>query len=312
LSIDIDLEATRLLDWLASQPESDRLYYEAATFTQANDLPDSAGRLLVQHLADRGWVNPAIAINGHAEAFMTADGFQHINTIRAMRRVPRDRARALRQQMLGWLYHREDDGQTTSSWDGFLTDKNVHMHGEPFVERELEREARALVDKGLIVSTRSVDQWGPGLSWPALTDAGRDCVMETGGDVAEYFDRQRRGNPPNIPNINVSGNSGPVAIGSHHVTQTVNTGVDVEPILQFAAAARQILPVSQLPAEQQAEIDRQAQDLADEAKSQNPDKGRMRRFVEAIMDGLTKAATPATAAIATAYGNDVVRALGGH
>jgi hypothetical protein len=53
-------------------------------------------------------------------------------------------------------------------------------------------------------------------------------------------------------------------------------------------------------------------ELHDAANAAQPDRGKLRGLVDAVMAGLTKAATPVATAIAAGLGNDAVRAITGH
>jgi hypothetical protein len=84
------------------------------------------------------------------------------------------------------------------------------------------------------------------------------------------------------------------------------------PVPQFAAAVRQALPVLGLAEDEQSALEGYAVELHDAASGSQPDRRRLRGLFDAVMAGLTKAATPVATAIATSLGNDAARAITGH
>ncbi|HWG63398.1 MAG TPA: hypothetical protein VG253_17010 [Streptosporangiaceae bacterium] len=141
-----------------------------------------------------------------------------------------------------------------------------------------------------------------------LTDDGHDCVLEFGGNVSDYLGRRNTGPVSTY----IANNSGNVAVASAHFAQNVTTGLDASKLIELAAAVRQALPVLGLPPDQHSALEGHAEELHDAASSPQPDKGNLRRLVDAIMAGLNKAATPVATAIATSLGNEAVRAITGH
>jgi hypothetical protein len=142
-----------------------------------------------------------------------------------------------------------------------------------------------------------------------LTDNGRDCVLDYDGRAADYLDRLSRGT---MNTTYIGSNSGNVAVGSENVTQNVTTGLDTSKLLELAAAVTQALPVLGLTPDQHSELKGYAVELHDAAAAAQPDRGKLRGLVDAVMTGLTRAATPVATAIATGLGNDALRAITGH
>ena len=127
--------------------------------------------------------------------------------------------------------------------------------------------------------------------------------------MADYLRRQNGGT---MNNTYIGNNSGNIAVASQHFAQNVTSGLDTSKLIDLAAAVRQALPVFGLSEDQYSVLEGYVDELHDTASSPRPDKGNLRRLVDAIMDGLNKAATPVATAIATGLGDDAVRAITGH
>jgi hypothetical protein len=125
--------------------------------------------------------------------------------------------------MLQWLYRQEQatgmHGMAPPDWTGFLDSDDARFLGERFGQAEVEQAASYLNGRDLITAFR-VDQAVPGWVRPRLTDDGRDCVLDFGGNIADYLNRHSGGSV----NTYIGSNSGNVAVGSKHFTQNVTTG----------------------------------------------------------------------------------------
>lgn len=277
-------------------------------FISGEGLLEECGQPLAEHLQSQGLVRTAIGLDGRPDSMITPKGVAYLHRMRAQRQEPAVRARALRQCMLQWLYRQEQNtDMAPPDWSGFLTSDGAHVLGEPFTRKEAEQAASYLSNKNLITAF-SIDQAGLGWVGPTLTDDGRDCVLEFGGSVSGYLGRHDRGSVHTY----IGTNSGNVAVSSEHFTQNVTTGLDTSKLLELAAAISQALPVLGLTPDQHSEIEGYAVELHNAASAAQPDRGKLRGLADAIMTGLTKAATPVATAIATGLGNDAVRAITGH
>ncbi len=309
MDLDVDRHGTRLLEWLHGRPDHEHVYSDVTEFLVKEGLPEECGRPLIEHLRGQGLVRTAIGLDDRPDSMITPKGIAHLHEIRARRRDPALRARTLRRQMLQWLYGQEQiTDMAPADWSGLLASGKAHLLGEPFAINEVRQAASYLSDKNLITGA-SVEEDGPGMVRPMLTDDGRDCVLESGGDVAHYLGRQNGGT---MNNTYIGSNSGNVAVGSKRFAQNVTSGLDTSRLIDLAAAVRQALPVFGLSQDQYSVLEGYADELHDAASSPQPDKGNLRRLVDAIMAGLNKAATPVATAIATGLGNDAVRAITGH
>lgn len=300
-------QGMRLLDWLYDQHTVAPAFQDVNRFLADSDLSEDGGLLLVEHLAGRGLIEHVATMGGNLEATLTAHGTDFVQQVRAERGDSVRRSRELQQRMLRWLHNLEHRGTPPADWSDLLTGEDGDFLGAPFTLAELERQAAYLVAKGLITSAH-VDQMGDGVIKPALTAAGQDCVMDFGGNVSDYLNRQ----PGGSTNITMTNSTGNIVVASENVQQNINAGIDTRKLLEFAGFVRQVLPTLELPADDQAELDADATELHQAAEDADPDRGRLQRLADAVISGLIKAAPSIVTSTAIAMGNDAVQALTGH
>lgn len=85
---------------------------------------------------------------------------------------------------------------------------------------------------------------------------------------------------------------GNLVIGSSNVVQNNTNGFDARALLDFAGLVGQIAPTLGLPATEQAELQSAAAALHEAASEQMPEKGRLRRLGDAVMQGLPRRLRP--------------------
>lgn len=311
MDLDLEYHGTRLLEWLCNQPGSGRTYVDIVEFTTAEDLPDGSDRALAEHLQAKGLVKAILPLNGLPEAVITGAGIASLQKTQARRRDLGFRVRVLRAHMLEWLFRYEQangaNGMAPPDWSGFLDSDDARFYGERFSLAEVEREASYLSGRNLITAF-SIDRANPGWVRPRLTDDGRDCVLDFEGRISSYLNQRNGGSV----NTYIGNNSGNVAVGGKNFTQNVTTGLDTTKLLEFAEAVSQALPVLGLTHDQQSELQGHAVELQAAVKTSQPDRGKLRALVDALMTALTNAASPLATAIATGLGNDAIRAITGH
>jgi hypothetical protein len=103
---------------------------------------------------------------------------------------------------------------------------------------------------------------------------------------------------------------GNLVIGSNNVVQNNANGFDASALLDFAGLVGQIASTLGLPAAEQADLESSAAALHEAASEPVPEKGRLRRLCDAVMQGLTKAAPTVASQMALAAGQDAIHALG--
>jgi hypothetical protein len=101
---------------------------------------------------------------------------------------------------------------------------------------------------------------------------------------------------------------GNLVIGSNNVVQNNTNGIDARALLEFAGLVGQIAPTLGLPATEQAELQSAAAALHEAASEPMPEKGRLPRLGDAVMQGLTKAAPTVASQMALASGGYVTEA----
>jgi hypothetical protein len=118
-----------------------------------------------------------------------------------------------------------------------------------------------------------------------------------------------QGESMNITN-KIADARGNLVIGSSNVVQNNTNGFDARALLDFAGLVGQIAPTLGLPAAEQAELQSAAAALHEAASESVPEKGRLRRLGDAVMQGLTKAAPTVASQMALAAGQDAIHMLG--
>jgi hypothetical protein len=309
MAINLQRYGMRLLDWLYEKAGEEPSFEDVNQFMAENDLPEGWASVLVDDLVSRATIETIRAFGGRLDARLTALGIDFVQKVRVERADPVQRSRTLRQRMLNWLYTQESANTPPSDWSDFLSGEDGYFRADPFKLAELEREARYLTDRDLITAIKA-DQAGSGTVKPRLTATGIDCVMDFGGKVSDYINRNAGGRTTN--NITMTSSTGNIVVASENVVQNVEAGIDTRKLLEFAGFVRQVLPTLNLATDQQTELDSSAADLHRTAEEVNPDRGRLLKLLDAVLAGLAKAAPSVVTSTAVAMGNDAVRALTGH
>lgn len=266
--------------------------------------------MLINYLENRGLVKDHSTFDG-ADASINAEGVALVQRLRAERMSPARRLGTLRSRMLTWLDDRDQQGGP-SDWSTFLVMPYIEYHGSDFTEKEVLREASYLKEHDLI---KAFSAWGvkPGTLRPTITIQGRDCLVDFGGNVSDYLNREQRANgtTSTTNNITMTGSSGNITVASDNVVQNVNAGLDTTRLLDFAGLVRQSLPILGLEQSTQEELDAQSEELHREAGAATPDRSRLRSLIEAILSGLRLAAPTVVRATAIGLGEEAVKAITG-
>lgn len=305
MAIDIDKHATMLLEFLHDSPKE-----VVSTYLSAHDLDIEAGMMLVDYLENRGLVRDHSTMGG-SDASINAEGAALVQKLRAERMRPARRLGTLRSRMLTWLdEYSEQSGP--SDWSEFLAGPGMEYHGSDFTEKEVTREADYLQHHGLI---KAFSAWGAtsGMLRPTITTQGRDCLVDFEGNVSDYLNRSQRPNntTSTTNNITMTGSTGNITVASDNVVQNVNAGLDTTKTLDFAGYVRQTLPVLGLDQDTREVLNAQAEELHQEADTAAPDRGKLRRLLDAILEGLRLAAPTVVQATAIGLGEEAVKAITG-
>ncbi|MFG1820593.1 hypothetical protein ACGFIF_43020 [Kribbella sp. NPDC049174] len=285
--------ATELLERLydcaaAGEGESETV----AAYLDSKGLGADYGFDLINLLDSNGYVEQSSGY-GAAAGTITAHGKHAVQHLRAERADPKVRVSQLRTAMLSWLDDREAQRVETSSWEPFL-EFAATEEGGGHSERDVRHAAEYLHEHQLIKAVKVAEEIDGWLR-PTLTVAGRTCLTDFGGDVAEYLNR---GHATSVITDNsttnntwVSDNHGNLNVAGDHISQSItNSGLDVAQLLELAGGIDQFAPVLQLPADVEREIVAAAHDLHAEASSASPDRGRLRQLVDKIYVGVKDAA----------------------
>ncbi|WP_162624934.1 hypothetical protein [Streptomyces cadmiisoli] len=196
----------------------------------------------------------------------------------------------IRTAIIRWLHQCTE----TPSWlEDFLRIQPSPSYDGVRITRQEVREAEHyLWGQGLVEPsfTPDEDEDPDLLSMPRLTARGIDCV-EMGLRVSEFNNRAQGGAATHT--YNVHNPKGSVIGGSHGtVRQTNNFGFDaaqVGHLLQLATLIRQMAPVLNLPAEEEAELLDGVRELETAASDAPADQGVLRRATDRVMLALTSA-----------------------
>jgi hypothetical protein len=101
-----------------------------------------------------------------------------------------------------------------------------------------------------------------------------------------------------------------MSVPSAHVAHVNGDGSDVEKIRQFAELLGQVAPTLGLSADQQAELQADADDLQAAASDPVADRGRFRRALDGVLKLLRAAGSTAAQKLAVSMGDDLIRELG--
>lgn len=305
--LDLDRHGLMLIDWLYERMGDRSEMFDVEQFTELQDLPEGSARLVSQHLETRGLINAAYTMGGHVSAVITTEGIAFAHKVRAMRGDHAQRIRSLRQDLLNWLYGMERVSVAPLDWDEFIVSPANHYFGSKYDEGEVKTAVSDLAARGLIAGMEhdhSVAAWVK----PRLTSDGRDCVIDYGGNVSDYLKRFSSGNSTNVTMNHVHGNT---VIGNENVVNNQASGIDIAKLVDFANFVRQVLPTLGLPEDERTEIGRQADELSEVTTASEDDRNWLRRSLDAVMTGLTKALPGVVTSTAIAMGEEARKAISG-
>ncbi len=290
---DIERHSVGLLEWLHDNFGDGSTVHPITGYLTEAGLSGDDGYSIVEYLADRGLATN-LSSYGDPCAQITPDGMAWVQRQRAAQADPTQRVHALRTRMLLWLD--EPDNQKVEDWSGFVASPSAVYQGVPFTQEEFAREAEYLSRKGLISAFES---WSvkKGMIKPRLTDSGRDCITDHGGNVSDYLTRGRGGGNTTNNNITMTGSTGNITVGSENVVQNVNETQQVAPgfeaIAEAVADTLRQLPAIGLPEEDQQDAEAVANEVLAEVVRDEPNRGWIRRAVATLRGYLAPVAAGA-------------------
>ncbi|WP_162624933.1 hypothetical protein [Streptomyces cadmiisoli] len=200
----------------------------------------------------------------------------------------------IRTAIIRWLY--QDQSTLPAGLGWFLaTQPPPSYEGVLITAAEVDEAQGYLWNQGLVepryprdIYDEDVDE--DDLMYPRLTAKGVDCA-EMGMPVSRFINPTQGG--ASTTTYNVHNPKGSVIGGSHGtVRQTNNFGFDaaqVGHLLQLATLIRQMAPVLNLPAEEEAELLDGVRELETAASDAPADQGVLRRATDRVMLALTSA-----------------------
>ncbi|MFF4861880.1 hypothetical protein ACFY3J_09100 [Streptomyces sp. NPDC001231] len=234
-------------------------------------------------------------------------GISRVSELRTERSNGPARMTTLRKSLMLWLYDCYIEGETPATSAEFHQSGRSSFVGQPFKEREVELAVSYLHSVDLIQGLQ-VDQANHLLN-PSLTATGVECA-ESEKSVSEFL------NPPtsNGPtfNVRVDGSQNVVVGTQSDFTQNNNSGIDPAVLAQlthFASVARQGIPSYGLEEEQQLEVAQITDELEAEAGGADPDRGRLRRLTDRLMEAIAPAAGTALGGMVVAIGEQAAQAI---
>ncbi|MGW7363098.1 hypothetical protein ACWGI8_06605 [Streptomyces sp. NPDC054841] len=139
----------------------------------------------------------------------------------------------------------------------------------------------------------------------AITPEGVSCAL-SGGSVQDHTNPARTGTTYN----NFMPNAQGVIIGEQqNVTQNNTAGIDPTLFAQLAGYIGQVSTALGMSDTDRAELERVAQDLHDEATSENPEPGRLRQFATQLKDKLLEAGSTIAATMGVQMADQALAAL---
>ncbi|MEU7697588.1 hypothetical protein [Streptomyces sp. NPDC039028] len=283
VGIEHDPHLIRLLIWLGEQP--DRQFADLDDYTAQTTTPVEDVHVLA-HTLERDGLADSIGAFGEEDSYrVTDDGRVELRRLAQLRRDPAARHRYATDAFLRWLYTTAHDQHPVDAV-GFLNTAESHYAGDELSVTELHYALARLIHPGL------VNEFDTEPKTVAITIDGIDCVL-SGATVSDYLNRTRPGDYYNINGTNVVAGSQTKVEQHNH-----NNAFDPSAMRQFAELVQQLAPTYGAAPEQQAELIRDAEVLAEEVDSETPQPGRVRAAFDAVMNGLAQIG-PASAGLAT-------------
>lgn len=192
----------------------------------SNEVPD-----LLRAGSNDGYVGRGLRMSSPSQ--LTAPGREHVEGVRARRLDRNARRRACRNAVLKKID--EVGGHSyMADWRGSAVPRFL---SDEFTEDEIGEAADYLLDKGLIraLDRRRPRQANGKLLLVELTADGRDCLTESGGDVAEHLTPK-----PSAPTNYFGTVNGPVAVGDGNRQVVVNNAFMSPEITEILEQLRRI------------------------------------------------------------------------
>ncbi|GGU10800.1 hypothetical protein GCM10010272_64710 [Streptomyces lateritius] len=252
--------------------------------------------LLALQLEQRGLVKLLRAASGPMAMHLSDEGRVEVHRLKQLQQDRVARLRYTMDAFLRWLFNTAESPTDPSL---FLATPTAYFAGAAVSGTDLHQALAYLAEHNLI---KRIDT-DP--ATVAITPEGVSCAL-SGGTVQDHTNAARTGTTYN----NFLPNAKGVIIGEQqHFTQNNTDGVDPTLFVQLAGYVGQISPTLGMPEPERVELERVAQDLHDEATSENPEPGRLRQFTTQLKDKLLEAGTTMAAAMGVQMAEQALGAL---
>lgn len=283
MGIEQDPPVVRFLIWLGEQPFShftDLDEYAEQTATPTEEIH------VLAHTLERDGLVDSVGSLGETDGYsVTNDGRVELRRLAQLRNDPAARHRYTTDAFLRWLYTTAHDQRPVTPTN-FLHTVESNFAGSDLSGTELHHALARLIHSGLVNDT------GTEPRTVVITIDGIDCVL-SGAAVSDYLNRTRPGDYYSITGTNVvAGSQAKVEQHNH------NNAFDPSAMREFAALVQQLAPTYGAAPEQQADLVRDAEVLAEEVDSETPQPGRVRAAFDTLMNGLAQIG-PASAGLTT-------------
>ncbi|MFC8230681.1 hypothetical protein [Streptomyces sp. NPDC057287] len=271
----------RLLLWLdGCQKQKPSGYIDVAAFPEELRLEDEDPVILALQLDQHGLVEILRSMGPRSHVRLTDAGRVAALQLRDLQKDRAARIRHTRDALLRWLFDAASD-QTPVNPALFLASSSSYFAGTEISETDLHQALAYLAEHNLI------DYSATDPTTVAITPQGTSCAL-AGGSVQDHVNQPRTG----TTYYNYLPNAKGIIIGEQqHFTQNNTDGIDPTLFVQLAGYIGQVSPILGLPDEDRAELEGVAQDLHEEATSENPEPGRLRQFATQLKDKLLEGAT---------------------
>lgn len=245
------------------------------------------------------------SVSGQAAVTLTEAGREAVAEAKEIWNDRRRREPALRDLLMQWLYDIGWDSATDHvALVGFVASERNSIAGHAFYERDVDRAAAFLEERGLIEGTHLDQRRGPVLA--RLTASGISC-MEKNQGVARYLEAVTVGTTNNFYGP-VSGTN--LAWGDNSRQNSTAGGVDADGLSTLAQAIIQALPGLELREGELAAVQAAVFEVTAAAEEQTPDKKRLGSALVAARHALATGGNQALALVIAAAVNHALAALG--
>ncbi|MEG9552190.1 hypothetical protein V5N34_29370 [Streptomyces baarnensis] len=242
-------------------------------------LSESDERAIISSLLSRRLVERAVnQANGASPLIrLTATGLGEANRLRTDSQSKAKREVHLHNTLVRWA-HQNAPASDYASLQQFALDKDWWFCGTPVTWDEVDEAVAYLAEHGLLQV-----QWTNGYTGIAPTARGTDFAHSH--TTLRTFMTQQQGSGDTYL---ITNNGGTNQIGSKN-TLNITNGFQPDQLAQFAQQVLAAAVTMNVPEDLREQITDDAQTLQREAEREEPQPGRIRRFLEGLQESLMQA-----------------------